>query len=409
MAEQTPDTFDIENYRINHPEADGYSVRLMVADGLYSEHKNASAALRKTDIRHVVIDAPQWKTSNHGYNTRDHVILDRDDALRFAASTRSDLGRLAKEALSLETPMVDEQPGYTVLNWSELVRWYPEAYGVSLRALVEIGQVYYEYRNAARALEGGDYESLVRVTGDRSDIVQDIVFTNLKDAQLFCVRARNDAGAAIAEVILEHHNEFQKLLEGSDEEAREVVEKVVEHRESKPTQDALVPVTDPSTALIAQMYNDYKELANRTIGALEERNDRLTTMLDSYKAIYPNQKRPDEMTGQEIAASMGWMSSGNHPHSEAVNAAFRMLGAEEGEHYRIIWQRSENSTRGNGIYPVKVYPKVVARRLCQQVYDLVNPDGVDEFSFKPPGGRKCNVYLTGEKWIPKKLRDKRMN
>lgn len=419
----TPNVFNISSHHIASDYGpSGYSLRSLVNRGLYAQYRNAVRALKKSGY-----DYAETRLSGE----IDHLISCKRDALKFIASARTKLGKIVKgqvqdglidispstmstirlESLDaeLDPAMLEPQhKGYKTLDWSMLVREYPEGRGISLRALVDEGGVYAQYRDARAAYERGAYSEGIAVSAKSgSKPFEDVLFGGLHQAQLFCVRARTEGGAAIAEIILEHHNEFQKLLEGSHDEAREVVERVVEHRVARETQDQLTSLQE---ALIdaqkqnRQMYEDYRALASGTIDELKSRNEKLDDMVKRYQQIRPNMRRPDEMTPTDIANLMGWLSASGKGHGQAINAAFDLVGAKEGEHYRLIWDNNQASENGNGMYRYRVYPKDVARELCKQVYAMVNPAFSMAFSFKAPNNRNCHVKLGEHHWLPKEAR-----
>ena len=110
------------------------------------------------------------------------------------------------------------------------------------------------------------------------------------------------------------------------------------------------------------------------------------------------------MTALEIAAGLGWKSGSGKDHALAVNAAFDLMGAKEGEHYRLIWDNNQASENGNGMYRYRVYPKGIARELCKSVYPTVNPNLLKEFSFEGPNKKSCHVKLADNAWIPRDSR-----
>lgn len=152
----------------------------------------------------------------------------------------------------------DEQ-GYTQINWQQWVYDGPdgegyEIKGVSLRQMVEDTGLYSRMDHAVRALERADLDfSSVQgeSTGGRPST--DYILS-LRDAQKFAVRVQTEVGDAVADHILDHYNEFQKLLGGDKEVARRAVEHI---RLTQPEQSAPDTIDqDP----IMQMVNAVGQL-----------------------------------------------------------------------------------------------------------------------------------------------------
>jgi transcriptional regulator with XRE-family HTH domain len=106
-------------------------------------------------------------------------------------------------------------PYKVTIDWEGFVVEVEGKRGISLRELVKAG-LYAQYRDAELALRAAGVEGscVERKNPDGGRPGQDVLISSLRDAQLFCMRARSDAGERIAALILDHHEEFQRLLSG---------------------------------------------------------------------------------------------------------------------------------------------------------------------------------------------------
>lgn len=134
-------------------------------------------------------------------------------------------------------------PYATQIDWRAFVVEHDGVRGVSLRALVEAG-LYEQMSHAVRALESSGINFCPvqdESTGGRPST--DRIIPDLADAQMFCVQARTDVGKQIARLIIEHHSEFQRLLNG-DAEA---------HAQLAAVQPPAALSTDPILAMLSAL------------------------------------------------------------------------------------------------------------------------------------------------------------
>lgn len=103
----------------------------------------------------------------------------------------------------------------TTIDWNRFVVEVNGQRGISLRALTKAG-LYSRYEDAESAarcagLEGFQCE-IKNPNGGRP--AQDFIISDLRSVQKFCMRTRSDVGERIADLIIDHHEEFQCLLSG---------------------------------------------------------------------------------------------------------------------------------------------------------------------------------------------------
>lgn len=160
----------------------------------------------------------------------------------------------------------DEEPHtYTTIDWRSFVRGHGDEQGISVRAFFEAG-LYSKFYDAKQAAEREGYSSLLSVTekstGGRPP--EDLRFRDWKEAQKYCIRARTEMGDRIAELILEHHEEFQRVLSGDPE----ATARVREHRRasSAPSEDPLLAQLEA----MARMRREALAREARLAAALDE-------------------------------------------------------------------------------------------------------------------------------------------
>lgn len=104
---------------------------------------------------------------------------------------------------------------YTTISWESFVVEVDGKRGVSLRELVKAG-LYARYEDAASAAcnAGMEVFTVHPKNAARGRPGQDMLICGWRDAQKFCMRARTPVGEKIAELILDHHEEFQRLIAG---------------------------------------------------------------------------------------------------------------------------------------------------------------------------------------------------
>ena len=206
-------------------------------------------------------------------------------------------------------------PYTTRIDWRAFAYRGRDASGISLRAMVDAG-LYSAMHKAVEAL-GEDF-SPVRVktpsTGGRPG--DDYVLT-LRDAQLFAARARTDVGQQILSLIIDHHDEFQRLLDG-DVDARARLAEVQPAAAPTLTDD---PILNALTIAIesrrAQLVLEQQ---------VREQGARLELMESRVQRVR------GESNLYQLAHRAGWMSTVSvergdpKPHIVAVLAALRAAG-----------------------------------------------------------------------------------
>lgn len=121
-------------------------------------------------------------------------------------------------------------PYHTTIDWQRFVVEIDGQRGISLRRLVEVGGLYEQMSHAARALRSsglGFCPVQDRSSGGRpaNDYLLDF-----RDAVAFAAKAQTDVGRTILDLLISHHAEFQKLLDGDAEAIGKLADTVANKR-----------------------------------------------------------------------------------------------------------------------------------------------------------------------------------
>lgn len=114
---------------------------------------------------------------------------------------------------------VKTEEATTTIDWAALVEEVEIdgeiRRGVRLRALVDLG-LYGKFQDAEKALQNADlvFFTLTVKNAGRGRPSKDYLLEGIRSVQKFCARAKTDVGNQILGVIIDHHDEFQALLEG---------------------------------------------------------------------------------------------------------------------------------------------------------------------------------------------------
>ncbi|MCA9643975.1 MAG: hypothetical protein KC492_24955 [Myxococcales bacterium] len=142
---------------------------------------------------------------------------------------------------------------------------------------------------------GFEFHALTRKSsGGRPRV--DYVIKSLRDAQMFCGEAGTETGRAIMGVILDHHEEFQKLLDG-DQRAHA----------------RLAEVALPSSGDPVLLLNTAVQMMREDQLALQQR------VAELEAAAFVG-ARPGERTAVEVARALKLYSSTGKPHAQFVSA-----------------------------------------------------------------------------------------
>lgn len=198
---------------------------------------------------------------------------------------------------------LDLEPYRTRIDWKRLVYDDGEVRGVSLRSLVELG-LYSHMGDAVKALKNSGFDFLakpLKSTGGRPRV--EYIIPSLRDAQEFCMMASTAVGGVLRGVILDHHEEFQKLLDG-DAEAHARLAEVAPVPAPAPTGDPVLMLN----AAIQMMREDQLKL----IARVEE--------LEREAELGP---RPGELSALDIAKMYNLTSRSGKPHTQFVTMFMR--------------------------------------------------------------------------------------
>lgn len=107
-------------------------------------------------------------------------------------------------------------PYATTIDWKLfIVETVDGQRGISLRQLVEVGGLYEHMRDAVSSLKSSGLsfaEFTAKPSGAQGGRPSNDYLMDLRTAQRFCARVQTPVGQQILDLILDHHDEFQKLL-----------------------------------------------------------------------------------------------------------------------------------------------------------------------------------------------------
>lgn len=308
-----------------------------------------------------------------------------DDAVlteRMVDAARNNGVEAAAPKLDPYTATIDWQ----ALVWSGEVDGQP-ARGVSLRAMVEAG-LYSRFEDAEAAVERGDYRVLrvTRKSGGRPG--REILFADVREAQRYALRARTEVGAQIAELILDHHDEFQRLLRG-DRDAHERL------ADAQPNPAPETP-DDPVMAILAAAAETRRaQLAQEArLAALEHQMARASAqvadVVDVVEDMREQQLADGEVYVGALADQHGWLTEAGNGYTRAVLRSLELAGARG--HTRQIRRAAHHE--GRAYHDVWVISAQGARLWRDQIrpeWEGLAEDGVVTL----PGKMRCFVHLRG--------------
>lgn len=171
-----------------------------------------------------------------------------------SSSAKRDLLAILDEFESMDTIVLSQETAVTQLATQHLptdevrtIQWERFVYddgqvrGISLRAMVEAG-LYAKYHHAERAALEIGMEMLpiqVKSPFQNGPPERDLILS-LRDAQKFAMRVRTPVGEQIADLILDHHDDFQRLLAGD-----RATWKKVEAAAARPPEPSVPSTGDP--------------------------------------------------------------------------------------------------------------------------------------------------------------------
>lgn len=236
----------------------------------------------------------------------------------------------AERATPCPPPAAD--PYTTTIDWEGFVVEVDGVRGVSLRALVEVGHLFEQMPQAVRALKGSGADFTAVRLASRGGRPQEDYLMSLRDAQRFCARVRTPVGEQILDLILDHHDELQRLIAGDSAAQLRLADAQAVH--SRIEQQA---ATDPllSTILSTAQLRTQQLDHEARLRALEEReririeeSERMLARLKGAGLPAPTVEAPALSERKALVAQMArvGMDAGNtqdHHH-----AAWRHLYAQ---------------------------------------------------------------------------------
>lgn len=259
-----------------------------------------------------------------------------------------------------------ERVGYTTIDWRAFAYDDGEVRGISMRSMVEAG-LYARMEVAVRTLHtsGLNFHTIQREsTGGRPSA--DYILS-LADARRFASRARTEVGRRILDTILEHHEEFQTLLEGDHAEAERIAERVAEHR-----RDARLDSGDPLER--AQAMLDAARRARDERRMIVEEQEQQREEIAEIKAQLV--RGPGDVTAATIASEFGLFSRSGRPHAQAVISMARSWQFEQAGLMRTVHVPAEGRT-STETHPMHVFNLRGALRFRELLEDTYGSDAFE--------------------------------
>jgi len=284
----------------------------------------------------------------------------------------------------------------TQIDWTTFVVEYKAdeetRRGISLRKLVDAG-LYVNYRDALSAAQKAGMENFAITakfrTGTRGPMMEDLIFKDLDDAQVFCIMANTDTGKQIARLILKHHTEFQKLLNG-DQVALSNLAQV------QPVQtDPVLMISEAISLLRKEQIRSSLELEEVRkaieIQNLEVKENKLevTEMKNTMNDLLNSTKiatgtcRDPYTVGSRCVI----LSNALKPHQSAViRQAYRLGLHTSGDLYQV--QKNRNDRLVDAFYITKEGADKI-----KEWADQLRSMGFTNFKLEPIGNEKQVYYI----------------
>lgn len=227
------------------------------------------------------------------------------------------------------------------IEWESLVVDVDGVKGISLRRLVELG-LYVNYRDASTAAQNAGMAILAVSANNpgKGRPGQDILFLNPREAQKFCMRTRSAVGEQIADLILDQHDEFQKLLNG-DKEAHQQLAKVA--HQPLDIDPALALSDDKDIQLLLAMARQRAVLIAQEQRTVELEREAQRTREDQQRLAEQQARQAEvlDRLAERVEAPQGWLtltqvaqvcgvySTTGLPHSQAINQIATDLGLDK--------------------------------------------------------------------------------
>lgn len=265
-----------------------------------------------------------------------------------------------------------QELGYQTIEWERFAYRGEDASGISLRAMVDAG-LYAEMRYAVDALARADIISTVVTAESASGRPREDHILSLKDAQRFAARTRTPVGERILDLIIEHHSDFQRLLEGDEE----VQARVEEHKSTIRR--------SPQPTNIQILLEAVKGLADLEAKQLEHERK-----LEAVMASLDQSLKPGERSAETLARMAGWKTKNGNFHAGAVHLIRKLEGCQLGEHYRL--QKHWDEMSGQVVDTHVYLPAFVTnfREAWREQYQ----NGAKEFYIANPHGPGAHVHAT---------------
>ena len=282
-------------------------------------------------------------------------------------------------------------PYTTAIDWQMFVVEADGKAGISLRSLVNAG-LYAHLHDAVSALKdsGFSFQAVTcKPSGTQGGRPAADYLMDLRTAQRFCARVQTPVGARILDLILDHHDEFQKLLAGDRSAHQQLAQAVA---------PAALSEDDRITAMLENMLASHKRqvalaaeqdrLARQQAQQYAEQQDALVALEDKVDALRVGAQGWTTCT--QACAELGFRATGGGYHNAALLALAELNGVPVSHHAvegRIVSNGPANVTEAH----FSSGAMLQLRALVGQMRRMIGGSG--RTTFRALTGRNYTVIL----------------
>lgn len=292
------------------------------AGGTLDAVREEIAKIKDAELAAQIERAHSKATSWQAMGSRPVPLIEQPAQLTLEGAAPATPAPRPEPAAAAPSP----DPYTTTIDWQAFVVEVDGKRGVSLRELVKAG-LYARYEDAASAACGAGMEvfTVHPKNAARGRPGQDMLISDWRAAQKFCMRARTPVGEKIAELILDHHDEFQRLITGDADAQQRLADAQATHERIE-AQAAADPLLGSLLALAQVRQTQLDQTAR--IEALEraekircEESERMLSRLKGAGLPDPTVDAPALTTRKAIVAQLArvGVDAGNgHDHHQAA-------------------------------------------------------------------------------------------
>jgi hypothetical protein len=285
------------------------------------------ARVKDRELAAQIERAHNKATSWQAMGSRPVPLIERPAQLTLEGAALDSSRAAVKSAPVEPAAAAAPDPYTTTIDWQAFVVEVDGNRGVSLRELVKAG-LYASYQMALAAAQAAGlrgFQCEIK-NSTRGRPGADLIMPDVRAVQKFCVRSRTPVGEQIADLILDHHAELQRLIAG-DADAHQRLADV------QPPAPAPAPALSPMmVALQAAMEHEAKIIQlQHDVAALQraeairrEESERMLSRLKGAGLPEPTVDAPALTTRKALVAQLArvGMDAGNgrdHHHAAWVH------------------------------------------------------------------------------------------